>query len=79
MQRRQPALPWRERYNWRGIALFALALALASASLWASRFIRAAQIAAGDIYVIDGDTIRIHNKPRMCGLLGSMRRTSAGH
>jgi hypothetical protein len=33
---RRRALPWRQRYNWPGLALFAVIVALALAFLWAS-------------------------------------------
>jgi ferric-dicitrate binding protein FerR (iron transport regulator) len=32
---RQRALPWRERYNWRGLALIAMAVAVAALAWWA--------------------------------------------
>ena len=32
------ALPWREQYNWRGLVLFVLIVALAGAYLWAVHF-----------------------------------------
>lgn len=63
------ALPWRQRYGWRALVLFALALALTIACLWAS-IGRAAPVNAEDIRVIDGDTIRIYHKRPDVRLVG---------
>ena len=33
-EERRRALPWRERFNWRGLVIFAVVIALASLYLW---------------------------------------------
>ena len=58
---RRRALPWHERYNWPRLALLALTVALALAYLYATAA-RAAPIHPGDVRVLDGDTIRLHQK-----------------
>ena len=55
------ALPWRERYNWRRIAVLALIVTIAVALFWA-RLAFGSPINPDDIRVIDGDTIRVHVK-----------------
>jgi endonuclease YncB( thermonuclease family) len=66
---RRRALPWHERYNLPGVAVFALMVVLAVVFTWA-KVARGAAIDAADIRVIDGDTIRVHHKQPNVRLVG---------
>ena len=63
-------LPWRKRYKWPGVFAFgAVILALAAVFLYV-RVAHSAPIDAKDIRVIDGDTIRLHQKKPDVRLVG---------
>jgi len=64
------ALPWRERYNWRAIAVVALLAAIVLAVLFATRATKASPIESKEIRVLDGDTIRIHHAKPDVRLVG---------
>ena len=66
---RWKALPWRERYGWRTVAVLALIAALVAALVYAG-MARAAPVDPGDVSVIDGDTIRLHHKRPDVRLVG---------
>jgi endonuclease YncB( thermonuclease family) len=63
------ALPWRERYNWPGLAFLALSVAIVGALFW-TNVSYGASIQSGDVSVIDGDTIRLHQKRPDVRLVG---------
>ena len=67
---RRRGLPWCKRYNWPGVfGFWAVILALVTVFLYA-KVARSAPIDAKEIHVVDGDTIRLHQKRPDVRLVG---------